>query len=148
MMSVEQLVQCTAAAGEDCIAVTDINNSTGIPEFAGECIKKGIKPLAGIEFRNENDLLYICIARNNEGLKELNEFLSTHNLEKTPLPFPAPEFSDAFTIYPLSGRPARPLLGNERIGIRPSEINSLVTMRNSAARNSMVLLQPVTLLQR
>lgn len=144
MMSVEQLVQRAAAAGEECIAMTDINNSTGIPEFAGECIKKGIKPLAGIEFRNENDLLYIGIARNNEGLKELNEFLSAHNLEKAPLPFPAPEFSNACTIYPLSGIPARPLLGNERIGIKPAEINSLMTTRNSAARNSMVLLQPVT----
>ncbi len=144
MMSVEQLVQCAADAGEECIAMTDINNSTAIPGFAGECIKKGIKPLAGIEFRNRNDFLYICIATNNEGLKELNEFLSAHNLEKTPLPFPAPEFSNAYTIYRLSGIPARPLLGNERIGIRPSEINSLMTTRNSAARNSMVLLQPVT----
>jgi len=144
MMSVEQLVQCAADAGEECIAMTDINNSTAIPGFAGECIKKGIKPLAGIEFRNRNDFLYICIAANNEGLKELNEFLSFHNLEKTPLPFPAPEFSNAYTIYRLSGIPARPLFGNERIGIKPSEINSLMTTRNSAARNSMVLLQPVT----
>ena len=144
MMSVEQLVQCAADAGAESIAMNDINNSTAIPGFAGECIKKGIKPLAGIEFRNRNDFLYICIAANNEGLKELNEFLSFHNLEKTPLPFPAPEFSNAYTIYRLSGIPARPLFGNERIGIRPSEINSLMTTRNSAARNSMVLLQPVT----
>ena len=47
MMSVEQLVMNAVAAGEDCIAMTDINNSTGIPEFAGECIKNGIRPLAG-----------------------------------------------------------------------------------------------------
>jgi len=144
MMSVEQLVQGAAEAGEKCIAMTDINNSTGIPEFAGECIKKGIKPLAGIEFRNENDLLYIGIARNNEGLKELNEFLSAHNIDKTPLPFPAPDFSNVYIIYPLSGMPVRPLLENERVGIRPSEINSLMTIRNSAARNSMLLLLPVT----
>ena len=74
-MSVEQLVQKAAAAGIDSIALTDINNSTAIPEFAGECTKNNINPVAGIEFRNDNELLYIGIARNNAGFKELNEFL-------------------------------------------------------------------------
>ena len=75
--------------------MTDINNSTGIPEFAGECEKNSIKPVAGIEFRNDNELQYIGIARNNNGLRELNEFLSKHNLmAKTPIPFPAPVFTD------------------------------------------------------
>ncbi len=83
MMSVEQLVQNAVAAGADAIAMTDINNSTGIPEFAGECSKNNIRPVAGIEFRNENELQYIGIARNNKGFRELNEFLSKHNFEKT-----------------------------------------------------------------
>ena len=75
MMSVEQLVQNAVKAGARSIAMTDINNSTGIPEFAGECEKNNIKPVAGIEFRNDNELQYIGIARNNNGLRELNEFL-------------------------------------------------------------------------
>ena len=54
MMSVEQLVQNAARAGAAAITMTDINNSTGIPEFAGECKKQGIRPVAGIEFRNGN----------------------------------------------------------------------------------------------
>ena len=33
-MSVEQLVQKALVAGSDTIVLTDINNSTGIPEFA------------------------------------------------------------------------------------------------------------------
>src|SRR5512133_915600 len=89
-MSVEQLVQNAKAAGAETIALTDINNSTAVPEFAGECLKNNIKPVAGIEFRDGNELLYIGIARNNKGLQVLNEFLSKHNFEKTPLPFPAP----------------------------------------------------------
>jgi len=48
MMSVEQLVQNAIAAGTETIALTDINNSTGIPEFAGECSKNNIKPISGI----------------------------------------------------------------------------------------------------
>jgi DNA polymerase-3 subunit alpha len=144
MMSVEQLVQNAIAAGADCIAMTDINNSTGIPEFAGECAKNNIRPVAGIEFRNDNELQYIGIARNNKGLRELNEFLSKQNFEKTPIPFPAPVFSEAYTIYPLKRLPDRKLSENERIGIKPGEITRLITMPKSLDRNSMVLLQPVT----
>jgi DNA polymerase-3 subunit alpha len=144
MMSVEQLVQNAIAAGAECIVMTDINNSTGIPEFAGECSRNSIKPVAGIEFRNDNELQYIGIARNNNGMRELNEFLSKHNFEKTPLPFPAPRFSDAYAIYSLKKTPGRKLFDNERIGIRPGEINRLVTLHESIDRNSTVLLQPVT----
>ena len=144
MMSVEQLVQNAIAAGAASIAMTDINNSTGIPEFAGECVKNSIKPVAGIEFRNDNELQYIGIARNNNGLRELNEFLSKHNFEKTPLPFPAPRFSEAYTLYTIKKKPGRKLFDNERIGIKPGEINRLVTLPESIDRNSMVLMQPVT----
>jgi len=144
MMSVEQLMLKAIAAGAECIAMTDINNSTGIPEFAGECTRNNIKPVAGIEFRNNNEMQYIGIARNNNGLRELNEFLSKHNFEKTPLPFPAPGFANAYIIYSLKKTPGRRLLENERIGIKPGEINRLVTLPGSTDRNSMVLLQPVT----
>ena len=47
-MSVEQLVLKAQAAGADTIALTDINNSTAIPEFAGECSKNNIRPVACI----------------------------------------------------------------------------------------------------
>ena len=144
MMSVEQLVKNAVSAGAGSIAMTDINNSTGIPEFAGECVKNSIKPVAGIEFRNDNELQYIGIARNNNGLRELNEFLSKHNFEKAPLPFPAPRFSEAYTLYSLKKKPDRKLFDNERIGIKPGEINRLVTLPESIDRNSMVLMQPVT----
>ena len=143
-MSVEQLVQKALAAGNDTIVLTDINNSTGIPEFAGECSKNNIRPIAGIEFRIENELQYIGIARNNKGLMELNSFLSDLNFNNTPIPFPAPRFTEAYTIYSLKKIPARKLFDNERIGIKPGEINRLITLDASINRNSMVMLQPVT----
>jgi DNA-directed DNA polymerase III PolC len=144
MMSVEQLVQNAAAAGADAIALTDIDNSTGIPEFAGECSKSGIRPVGGIEFRNGNELQYIGIARNNNGMRELNEFLSNHNFDKTPVEFPAPAFSDAYIIYPMKKIPERKLFDNERTGIKISELNRLLTMTGSVSRDAMVLLLPVT----
>ena len=58
-------------------------------DFISECGLNDIRPIAGMEFRDENNrLLYIAIARNNEGFREINEFLTRHNLEKTPLPAP------------------------------------------------------------
>jgi DNA polymerase-3 subunit alpha len=143
-MSVEQLVQKALAAGTDTIVLTDINNSTGTPEFAGECIKNNLRPVAGIEFRNDNELQYIGIARNNRGMQELNEFLSVQNFNKSAIPFPAPQFTESYIIYSLKKTPARQLSDNERIGIRPHELNSLLTLTSSINRNLMVLLQPVT----
>jgi len=93
-MSVEELVQKAKSAGAGAIALTDINNSTAIPELFGECTKNGIKPVAGIEFRNDNELEYIGIARNNKGLSELNEFMSRISSEKIQVPFPAPPFAE------------------------------------------------------
>jgi DNA-directed DNA polymerase III PolC len=142
-MSVELLVQKALQAGTDTIVMTDINNSTGIPEFAGECAKNNLRPVAGIEFRNGNEFQYIGIARNNRGLQELNEFLSDLNFNKSPIPFPAPHFSESYIIYTLKKIPARKLFFNERIGIKPSELNSLLTM-TTVNRNVMVLLLPVT----
>src|SRR5450759_4017286 len=143
-MSVEQLVQKELAAGADTIALTDINNSTGIPEFAGECSKNNLRPVAGIEFRIDNELQYIGIARNNNGLRELNEFLSKLNFNKISIPFPAPQFSESYVIYSLKKIPKRKLYDNERIGIKPHELNSLLTLTSSLNRNLMVMLQSVT----
>ncbi len=39
MMSVGQLVKGAIDVNAEAIVLTDINNSTAIPEFAGECLK-------------------------------------------------------------------------------------------------------------
>jgi DNA polymerase III alpha subunit len=97
-MSVEQLVNKAIEAEADTIALTDINNSTGMPEFVTECNKHSIKPITGIEFRNGNDLLYIGIAANNNGIRELNEFLTRHNINGTIPEFPPQQFNDSYVI--------------------------------------------------
>ncbi|MDQ1332002.1 MAG: error-prone polymerase, partial [Bacteroidota bacterium] len=142
-MSPEELVLKAAAEGAETIALTDINNTTAIPEFAGECIKNNIKPVAGIEFRNDNELQYTGIARNNKGLRELNEFLSKHNFEKIHIPFPAPELAESYIIYSLSKYPDRKLFDNERIGIKTNEINRLLTLPEPD-RDKLVIMHPVT----
>jgi DNA polymerase-3 subunit alpha len=82
--------------------------------------------MLGIEYRNENRLQYIGIAKNNEGFKELNQLLTKHSLEGTLLPEKAPELAHAhIIIYPFRNQSYKSLRDNEYIGIRPSQVNSL-----------------------
>jgi DNA-directed DNA polymerase III PolC len=142
-MPVDQLVQKAVAAGVETIALTDINNSTAIPEFAGECEKNNIRPVAGIEFRKGNELLYIGIARNNSGLRELNEMLTRCNIEGSDPPCPAPRFNNAYVVYPFDRQPDRKMHDNEFIGVKASDKNRLLTT-SQFMRNRMVIMQPVT----
>lgn len=125
------------------MALTDINTVTGIYDFIKGCQSAGIKPIVGMEFRCEHQLRYIGLAKNSEGLAEMNRFLTRHNFEKTALPFSAPDFKDVFVIYPLENAPDL-LKENEYIGIRPEELQKLVLSDWRNRQVKMVILQPVT----
>ncbi len=150
-LSVEKLVEEGVKNQISALALTDINNSTGMMDFVTECKKKHIHPVAGIEFRREDHLLYIGLARNNEGFQELNEFLSNHNLNHQPLPDRPPEFNNVFIVYPVTSPPA-PLSSRrggvpdrgELFGIRPSELNPLFLSRYREFIPRMVIMATVT----
>ena len=101
-LSVEELVEEALCKGDGVAALTDINNTSAIPDFIAECSRRGIKPVAGAEFRNGNTLLYIALARNREGLREINQFITDRNISGSSYPFPAPQFNNTFIIYPLA----------------------------------------------
>lgn len=125
-MSIEKLIKEATFRGVTQMVLTDINNSTGVMEFMRDCNKSGIKPIGGIEFRRNKQLLYIGIARNKEGMKELNDFLTEHNFEKKELPDKAKAFKNAAVIYPYwSGIKTGVLGENEYLGIRFDELHSL-----------------------
>jgi DNA polymerase-3 subunit alpha len=139
-----------APAGPPALALTDINNSTGVMDFIAACKENGIKPIAGIEFRQEDKLLYTGLAKNNDGFRELNEFLSRHNLKSLPLPDLAPEFENVVIIYPFRNseislpRCLATSLPMAMIGIRPCDINRLILSRHTELIPRMVLMAPVT----
>ncbi len=145
-MSIETLVDEAIARGVTQMALTDINNSTGIMEFMRQCDKKGLKPIGGIEFRRQKKLLYIGLAQNREGMKELNDFLTEHNLAQTELPDVAPPFQNAFIVYPFSFEGK--LKANEFLGIRFDEINKLYGKDLSAVKDKLLALQPVFVLDK
>jgi DNA-directed DNA polymerase III PolC len=131
--------------GINVLALTDINNSTGMIDFVRECRQKGVKPIGGMEFRDEkHNLLYISLAINNKGFQEINEFLTWHNLNKAPLPPCPPVFSNALVIYPFGAKLPRKLKEAEFIGVRPNEVRRLVTSPFKYSQNKLVAFQPVS----
>lgn len=139
----EELISKAAACGVTAMALTDINTVTGIYDFIKGCEAVGIKPVIGMEFRSEHKLRFIGLAKNANGLAEMNRFLTQHNFDKSVLPESAPKFEDVFVIYPLENTP--PVLKeNEYIGIRPEQLPKLILSEWKERQEKMVILQPVT----
>ncbi len=143
VMSIPYLIDYAVAYDLKAIALTDINNTSGCFDFIRRAQKAGIKPVTGIEFRNGDELLYIGIARNNKGFKELNEHLTESNFTKKPLPADPPCWQHCYVIYPWQRHLTRSLHAHEYIGLRESDITSYrLYGQYDPAR--LVALMPVT----
>ena len=142
-LSLEKLVEEAGKMGLEALGLTDINNTTGVLDFVRVCREKGIRPMAGIEFRDGGRLLYTGLAVNNQGFRELNEFLSSRNVEGVPLPLRAPRFDHCHVIYPLENKKPGELRDNEWTGVRPSEARKLISLPPEKIKK-MIVRQPVT----
>ncbi|MHA6727531.1 DNA polymerase III subunit alpha [Chryseobacterium sp. A301] len=142
-LSIDQIVEEAFSKGVSTLVLTDINTVTGIYDFYKACKSKGIKPLAGVEVREKDDLYYLVIAKRFEGLSEINELLTRHHCENETLSPWAPEFKDLYVVYPLAHFP-KTLRPNEFIGVNPSEINFLLRPDLRPFLERMVVLHPVT----
>lgn len=143
VFSIGQLVDGLIARGYDTAVLTDINNTTGSLEFIKACQSKGLNGLAGVEFRNGDRLLYIGIARNAEGFKEMNELLTACNRCKAPLPERAPDFQHVLVVYPFERGVQLNLKDYEYIGIRHLHLNK-VRLNYAKLKSKMLLWQPVS----
>ena len=99
--SIDALVQEAVKRKIAAMALTDINNSSGMIDFVKSCKAHNIKPIGGMEFRDGNELLFTGISRNNKGFREINEYMSALNLKEKKHTLSAPEFSDVYVIYPF-----------------------------------------------
>jgi DNA-directed DNA polymerase III PolC len=148
--STEELIMAGVEAGATTLTLTNINSTCDAWDFVQYCLREGIKPVLGVEIRNDNTLLYILIAAGNTGFRRINEFLSEHLLEKKPFPPPCslqPPFRDSaegFVVYPLGNKPPETLLGNERIGVLPGEVGRLLKMPLTSYPDKWIVRQPVT----
>ena len=145
-ITADQLPKMALKLGYDAVGLTDVNTITGVYPFIKACEKEGVKPLVGMEFRRDraNELLYVGYARNEEGFRELNEFLTEYNLEQRPLPDVPPVFDHAIVIRPfLPGRQQAALRENEYLGVRMNQVNRLQELEPGVLDRA-VILQPVT----
>ncbi len=139
----EALLEEAAKAGVRTLALTDIHCSAGVPDLVRNAAAHGVRPVAGIEFRQGPRLLYIGLAKNNAGFQQLNELLSPHLLDDEPLPERAPELDDVFFIYPYGQAPLQ-LRPQERVGVRPTDLTRLPFGPWARRPHDLVALLPVT----
>ncbi|HEY4481804.1 MAG TPA: DNA polymerase III subunit alpha [Candidatus Brocadiaceae bacterium] len=148
--STQELVNTAMDKGVTSLALTNINSTCDTWEFVKLCRERGVKPITGVEIRNEDKLLYVLIAANNKGLAWINEFLSNHLLEKKAFPDYASDdlffkdVWDGFVIYPLEVKPPEQLFPNERIGVLPWEVYKLANYDLRKYCDKYVVQQPVT----
>lgn len=138
-LSLENIVKALKFYAYDTAVLTDINNSSASLDFIKLCSKEGIKALAGMEFRNGDELLYICIAKNIEGFREINEWRTYANYHSLNLSLDAPDFQNVWVIYPYGKKDFKSLKDNERIGIRPEEINKILWDSTLAKSHYVIL---------
>ena len=148
-LSPEKLVAQANNLGIKRLALTDINITSGIFDFVKECKAVDIEPVVGVEFRNDDQLRYICLAQNHAGYAEINEHLTAHLLSETAFPSQSPNFQNVYVIYPLETLDSyQHLQPNEFVGVRYWEFNKLFRYRSKLDVSKLVLWQPVTFLDR
>ncbi|MDB4438992.1 DNA polymerase III subunit alpha [bacterium] len=162
-LSPEQLADAAQAYGLTSLVLSDINNTSCAYQFIKACERRNIKALLGIEFRRsqketsinddvnvfsikDSKFVYLGIARNNEGWRELNAHLTKYSLENKPLPEIAPAFENAYIIYRKLPKPIDQLYTNEFIGVRPGEVNHLFSSYLKNHQSKLVVFAPVTFL--
>ena len=163
-MTPQQLFDEARRCGVHKLVITEINNTASYIELLRLCEKnKAVKNdvtrygdpaynldiAAGIEFRQDNELLYIIIAKNNDGFESVNRFLSYHNREKRPFPKRAPELDNVYVVYPFPGRDPDQLRSHEFIGVSRHQLNQFaVHSMYNAFPEKYVILHPVTFASR
>lgn len=142
-ISLENLVEQAKSLGLKTLALTDINTVTGIYDFTKLCLANKIKPIVGVEFRQHNKLFFIGLAKNQQGIAEMCQLLTKHNLANTSLPEFSPDFKNVIVIYPSEDQPET-FRDFEYLGIRPSEISKLFKPEWKNKISKSVVLQSVT----
>ncbi|HRI20246.1 MAG TPA: PHP domain-containing protein, partial [Panacibacter sp.] len=140
----EELVKAAVEKGVSIMALTNINNTCDVWDFVDFCKQNNIKPVAGVEIRNDGTLMYLLLAKNNNGFGIINRFLSIHLQEKKVFPEKFPFEEDVFVVYPFSSTGLNQLCVNEFIGIQTTEVNKLYGFNMQLYADKLVILQPVT----
>lgn len=147
-LSIEELLNEVALKEHSSFVLSDINNTSACLETVRLANEKGIKPIIGIDFRNGIKQQYIGIAKNNLGFKELNEHLTEHLHETKKFDSIAPEFSNAYVIYPFQNYTGWALCDNEFIGVSIKDFSRLPFSPVRHQTNKLVVLHSVSFINK
>ena len=148
-MSTEELVDELAQRGFKTAVITDINSTAGVIEFARLAEKRGMKPVAGIDFRNDIDQQFLAIAKNQDGFAAINETLSAILASQMETPKRMPQNENYFTIIPYKKAiqmfsSVDELLPHEYIGVNARDLNRLRFSKFKKPNSKVVWLQSFT----
>ena len=144
VLSVEQLVKLAKEHDLKTLALTDIHNSSACFDFIKACRAEGIHPVVGMEFRQDDQLLYIALAQNQIGWQEINNFYAHYTHRNKPFPQIAPLWQHVYVIYPWQRREHTTLSEHEFLGIHPTEVRQLLRSRYHHRQEKLLVLQPLT----
>lgn len=147
VMSEEKLLEEAAANHVTRLVLTDINSTAAAMNYIRLCQKQNVRPVVGVDFRNGVEQQFIGIARNNEGFRELNEFLSTHLEAQKPFGDRSPCFRNVSVVYPMEKIIQggwEDLTDDEYIGISIADLRKLPFSRCRDFKEKLVILQHVT----
>ena len=157
-LSPEQLVSLAYEVGLKRLALADINNVAGIPDFVKGCRQAAIEPVAGVTVANGNQILYTLLANHNEGFSQINEFLTSVNLtaasrrtasadegavRRPDFPLQPPELPDVTVLLPLPEKPPATLPPSCFIGVEPHQAGRWLGEAWRGLSGKMVAMQPV-----
>ena len=144
-MSPKVLLREAESAHVKTIALTDINSSSTALELVRIAKNKPIKIVLGVDFRNSASQKFIALAKNNDGFKNINDYLSEF-LHRTSyiIPKRAKFLPDTYVIYPFDGFENTCLNENEFLGIRIGDIGKLRFSKWKHRQDKLVVLHTVS----
>jgi len=90
VVKISDLVEKIKSLGQNAVAITDHANVSAYFEFEEECLKQNIKPIFGCEWycnftygeKSQNRHHLVMLAKNNEGVKEIQQLMVAANENK------------------------------------------------------------------
>ena len=139
----KELLELASKLKINTLVLTDVNNTSANLEFVRLARNYQIKPVLGVDFRNGVKQQFVMIAKNNNGLQHINNYLADFLHTKKPIPDKARLLPNTFTIYPFDNA-ITDLQKNEFIGIKPSDLNHLKLSEWQFKQEKLVILKTVS----
>lgn len=148
-MSTEELVDELSQRGFREAVITDINSTAGVIEFARLADKRGMKPVVGVDFRNDIDQQFVALAKNQDGFSEINEQLSAILSAQIEMPQRMPVSENYFSIIPFEKAAqmisvADELKSHEFIGVSMKDLNRFRFSKFKMPSAKVIWMQPFT----